>query len=208
MPEQGGPWKRRLIVIDFFISRIIHTIFETGTTHYRPSSPELKQRPYAGMCNPRLDAGFWSVEPAEGVWCPASGLAVNTSLWARARLPVAHGPESGHHTPSATIVLVRTTQMATLFVLPELGVGIYCQDRERQGCRARVPREGFTTCPGNGYPPPAPHPNRSNGTAIKELTLVSSKGLSLQNRVFESRMVKHIGHLCVCEKGVPEFSSN
>ena len=38
---------------------------------------------------------------AKVVWCVVSRHAVNPSMGARARLPVSHGPETTHHTPSA-----------------------------------------------------------------------------------------------------------
>jgi len=82
---------------------------------------------------------------------------MNTSMWARARRPVAHGPEAKHRTPSATIVLIRIFQMAIPFVLLELGEGMYCQDRERQGSRARAYKDVLAASPDSTYPPPAPH---------------------------------------------------
>ena len=55
------------------------------------------------MAEMMVSTAFSSVEPATGVWCLASGLAVNTSVWARVATslsltvlaPNTH-PNSGH----------------------------------------------------------------------------------------------------------------
>ena len=36
------------------------------------------------------------------------------------------------------------------------GVGNWSRDRERQGCRARAPKDGFMACPGTKSPPRRP----------------------------------------------------
>ena len=43
---------------------------------------------------------------AKVVQCLISGHAVNPSMGARTRLPVSYGPETRHHTPSATWVIL------------------------------------------------------------------------------------------------------
>jgi len=96
------------------------------------SKEEVNHRITVELRSP--DMSFRSVESATGVWCLASGLAVDTSMCARSRLPVAHGPDSRHHTPLATIVLPEHFDGCTTGV-SRAGVGSDCQDRERQGCR-------------------------------------------------------------------------
>ena len=92
------------------------------------------------------DINFRSAESANEVWYLASGLAINTSMWARSRLPspiapallyllrscsrVAHGPESRRHTPLATLVLSEHFTGNTTGV-SRAGVGAEWQDRER-----------------------------------------------------------------------------
>ena len=88
-------------------------------------------------------------------------------------VPVAHGPESRHYTPSATMVLNQTFRTLMLSVMQELGVGTYCQDRERQGCRARAYKDVLAASPGSRYPPPAP-PGELNGTAVYPVVLIKN----------------------------------
>ena len=65
---------------------------------------------------------------AKVVWCLNSGHAVNPSMGARARLPVSHGPESRHHTPSAMRVVHRTV-VSKRFAQRSVGAGVgYVQD--------------------------------------------------------------------------------
>ena len=70
---------------------------------------------------------------AKVVWCLISGHAVNPSMGARSRLPVSHGPETRHHTPSASWVSeqgVDSDRYARHTT--EAGAGGYYQDRTRQ----------------------------------------------------------------------------
>ncbi len=69
--------------------------------------------------------------------------------------PVAHGPESRHHTPSATEVLTEHFNGSAIGV-SRAGVGIDCQDRERHGRRARAYRDVLAASPGSQYPPRLP----------------------------------------------------
>ena len=49
---------------------------------------------------------------AKVVQCLVSGHAVNPSMGARSRLPVSYGPETRHHTPSASwVILVQWFQI-------------------------------------------------------------------------------------------------
>ena len=100
---------------------------------------------------------FQSVEPATGVWCLASGHAVNPSWRLGRDFHVAHGPESRHHTPSATEVLTEHFNGNTIGV-SRAGVGTDCQDRERQGRRDRADMDVLVASPGSQYPPLLPTP--------------------------------------------------
>ena len=85
----------------------------------------------------------------------ASGLATRTSLSARSRLPVAHGPESRHYTPVATNVLYEHFNGNSIGV-SRAGVGTDCQDRERQGSRDRAYKDVLVASPGSQYPSQLP----------------------------------------------------
>ena len=49
---------------------------------------------------------FFISMAAKVVWCLIPGHAVNPSMGARTRLPVSYGPETRHHTPSASWVIL------------------------------------------------------------------------------------------------------
>jgi hypothetical protein len=52
------------------------------------------------------------------------------------------------------------------------GVGVECQDRERQGCRDRAYRDVLAASPGRQYPPWLPTTHKLSGTAVAGLVLV------------------------------------
>ena len=72
---------------------------------------------------------------------------MNTSVWARSRRPVAHGPESRHHAPLATNVLPEHFNECPTGV-SRAGVGVKCQDRERQDVATRAYMDVLAASPG------------------------------------------------------------
>ena len=110
-----------------------------------------------------------SFKSAAGVWCLASGLAREPIRGGLGRdILVAHGPESRHHTPSATRVRTEHFKCNAIGV-SRAGVGIGCQDRERQGSRDRVYTDVLATSPGSQYPPWLLTLDRLSGSAMGQV---------------------------------------
>ena len=97
---------------------------------------------------------FSTCVDAKVVQCLISGHAVNPSMGARSRPPVSYGPETRHHTPSASWV------MLILWILTDkhgvwlkAGVGGYYQDRTRQEAEYRAIHGCTRASPGSNHPP-------------------------------------------------------
>ena len=59
-----------------------------------------------GIQHTAVPQSFSTCVAAKVVQCLISGHAVNPSMGARTRLPVSYGPETRHHTPSASWVVL------------------------------------------------------------------------------------------------------
>ena len=56
------------------------------------------------------------------------------------------------HSPGCPLGRLRPHLVSRAKFSTGTGVGSYRQDRERQGRRARAPKEGFMACPDGNYP--------------------------------------------------------